>query len=324
MATNYLIYPYASEASPDWETRKAGLINQPAVNIGEITTAYLSDNWTINGSAFTPFQVSLMSNVTTSNWVIAKYTFSDLSTTGFTHLTNVHNDIVSAVSTAGQTKIQNHHAHNTFTTYQGVSVEFTHASYNWSVVDTTGYTYTNGFPPTSTTGESGENPDTTYGLEYTSNYDRDTNTWSKVFEDVADTGTDDATFTYTPTSPHVNIFSPNNYFDQNRKLISIYNPDGTPAEEIDTTETEINYVGIGKIGRAIIDSPTAQTLSLQYSQNPNYYMNYLNDPNGFAVDTYLLTDVNIKYFIKAIIEESKINKSDLVKNIQKQMLEKGQ
>lgn len=154
MASNYLIYPYASEVSPDWENRKAGLINQPDVNIGEITSAYASDNWTISGSSFTPFQVSLMSNVTSSNWVLAKYSFSDLSTTGFTHLTNVHNDIVSAVSSASQTKIQNHHAHNSSTTYQGVSVEFTHASYNWSVIDTSGYTYSDGFASTMSGNEN--------------------------------------------------------------------------------------------------------------------------------------------------------------------------
>ena len=94
----------------------------------------------------------------------------------------------------------------------------------------------------STTGESGENPDTTYGLEYTSNYNRDLNTYSKLLEDVGDNSTDDVTFTYTPTNPDVNFFAPSKMFDQDRRFISIYNPDGTRREDIDTTE----------IGRGVI------------------------------------------------------------------------
>jgi len=178
-------------------------------------------------------------------------------------------------------------------------------------------------PSTSTTGEAGENPSTTYGLEYESNYDRDLNTYTKLLEDVADTNTDDVTFTYTPTNPDVNFFAPSKMFDQDRKFITMYNPDGTTREDVDTTETEITYTGIGSIGKPIVSNAAAQTLASQYSNNPHQYLDYLNNPDKYAIDTYLLMPQNVVRFIKAIIDVGNINQSLLVKNVQEQIKEKG-
>ena len=149
MASNYIIYPYGDKDTPQWRDTGIKVTNQPAVNVGEITTAFATDTWDdLGGNSFVPFAVNEDDTITSSTWVLAKYTYVDASTTGLAHLTAIHNAIATAVASSSYDNVKDLHAHNSYSTYESVSIEFTHASYNWSSVDTSGYTYSDGFAST--------------------------------------------------------------------------------------------------------------------------------------------------------------------------------
>ena len=82
MASNYIIYPYGDKDTPQWRDTGIKVMNQPAVNIGEITTAFASDTWNnLGGNSFVPFAVNEDAAITSSTWVLAKYSYVNSSTT---------------------------------------------------------------------------------------------------------------------------------------------------------------------------------------------------------------------------------------------------
>ena len=171
MANNYIIYPYGDQNTPKWRDTGVIVTNQAPVNVGEITTAFATDTWNnLGGNSFTPFAVNEDSTITSSTWVLAKYTYVDASTTGLANATAIHNAIAAAVAASSSSNhVKDLHSHNSYSTYENISVEFTHASYNWSSVDTSGYTYSSGFASTMSGNED-------YPTDYWSKADFQTDT----------------------------------------------------------------------------------------------------------------------------------------------------
>lgn len=207
MASNYIIFNNADEAItdstyPDWSDSWVGLINQgDGMSIAEMTGFYAGNNFqTPNqyGSTVTPFQFPLTTTTGNSKWIMIRYDYSDASTTGASQITSIVNALETYVNTtqgassldAEYSSIISQSMSVFFSSVLNLSnvstASFSSATYNWGAVDTTGYTYSDGFASSFSGNEE-------YPTDYWSktNFQSNRSTYKDDVIDVIDTNSDE-------------------------------------------------------------------------------------------------------------------------------------
>lgn len=189
MASNYIIFNNADEGLtsttyPDWDSSWVGLTNQDSgIALSTITGFYAGDSWgpDADGNSMTPFQFPLTSTTGTSKWIMIRYDYVDASTTGATHLTSVVNALKTYINTTqGADSLDAEYSNiisGSMSTFFGTTLglsnitngTFASASYNWSLQDTTGSTYSDGFASSMSGNED-------YATDYWSKTDFQTDT----------------------------------------------------------------------------------------------------------------------------------------------------
>ena len=166
MAKNYILFNNADESItdttyPSWEDTWVGLMNQGnSISISEMTGFYAGNNFSTPnqyGNTVTPFQFPLTATSGSSDWIMLSYDYVDASTTGVSHITSNVNALDTYVNTTqGSSHLDAEYSSITsqslsvfFSSTLGISnvsnAHFSLSSYNWAAVDTSGYTYSDGF-----------------------------------------------------------------------------------------------------------------------------------------------------------------------------------
>ena len=165
MASNYIIFNNADEGLtdstyPNWDDSWVALTNQDdSIALSGITAFYAGDSWGPDGdgNSMTPFQFPLAPDTGTSKWIMIRYDYVDASTTGTAHVTSIINALKTYVNVTQEASdlddeysaIIAQSMSVFFSSVLGISNvsngTFASASYNWGTVDTSGYTYSDGF-----------------------------------------------------------------------------------------------------------------------------------------------------------------------------------
>ena len=160
MAKNYIIFNNADESLtdsnyPTWGDSWVGLTNQPTAILSGLTGIYAGNSFVADG--ITPFQFPVTATTGNSKWIMITYDYVDASTTGSAHIISIVNALKTYVNTtqsaasldAEYSNIISQSMSVFFSSTLGISNvssgTFSSATYNWGAVDTSGYTYSDGF-----------------------------------------------------------------------------------------------------------------------------------------------------------------------------------